>query len=47
MVDVPDATPVINPVLALMVATPVLVELQAPPASPSVVKVTLPSEQSA
>jgi hypothetical protein len=47
IVDVPDATPVINPVLALMVATPVLVELQAPPASPSVVKVTVPSEHNA
>ncbi len=47
MVDVPADTPVINPVLALMVATPVLVELQVPPVSPSVVKVTVPSEQSA
>jgi hypothetical protein len=47
IVDVPAATPVINPVLALMVATLVLVELHAPPVSPSVLKVTVPSEQSA
>ena len=47
IVDVPADTPVINPELALMVATPVLVELHAPPVSPSVVKVTVPSEHNA
>ena len=47
MVDVPAATGVIIPVEEFTVATPVLVELQAPPVSPSVVKVTVPFEQSA
>jgi hypothetical protein len=47
MVDVPAATGVITPVEEFIVATPVLVELHAPPVSPSVVKVTVPSEQSA
>ena len=47
MVDVPAATGVITPVVEFTVATPVLVELHAPPVSPSVVNVTVPSEQSA
>ena len=42
---VPAATPLIAPVLLLTVATPVLLDDQAPPPVPLVVKVVVPATQ--
>ena len=45
MVAVPAATPLIAPVLLLTVATPVLLDDQAPPPVPLVLKVVVPATQ--